>query len=125
MEQIETYGALLGRLLIVVIFFLNATGVVDQARPAREMAEFGVPPALIPPAMLVGRSLQLLGGLAVLTGFYPQLGALALIAFLVPATVIAHHFWDRTGAERQIQLANFLKNLAMIGGLVLVAARWS
>ena len=121
MELIAPYGELLGRLLIVLIFFCNAVGLVDQSRAAADMARFGIPAALIAPAIIGGRILQFLGVLATLTGVQPQLGAIALILFLVPATVIAHDFWDYAGAERQLQLINFLKNLAMLGGLVLIA----
>lgn len=41
---------------------------------------------------------------------------------LIPTTLLFHNFWAFTGAEQQIQLVNFLKNLSIMDGLSLVAA---
>jgi uncharacterized membrane protein YphA (DoxX/SURF4 family) len=46
--------------------------------------------------------------------------AITLIAFLLPATVIAHSFWMAPSQLFQVQLINFLKNMSMIGGSVLL-----
>ncbi|MCS7271144.1 MAG: DoxX family protein, partial [Gemmataceae bacterium] len=43
-----------------------------------------------------------------------------LIVFLIPATVIFHNFWAFEGQEQQMQMIMFLKNLAILGGLLLV-----
>jgi putative oxidoreductase len=51
------------------------------------------------------------------------MGALALICFLIPASLIFHNFWAFTGAEQRMQMINFLKNLAIMGGLLLVVLR--
>jgi len=46
-----------------------------------------------------------------------------LIIFLIPATFVAHDFWRITGtAAFTPQLFNFLKNTAMAGGLLFIAA---
>jgi putative oxidoreductase len=52
----------------------------------------------------------------VILGIYPRIGAIALIAFLLPVTFIFHLNW----AERMQQIM-FLKNIAMTGGLLLLA----
>ena len=66
---------------------------------------------------------QLLGGLALATGRLPRLSALALAGSLVPTTYIGHAFWSESdqGARQQQQI-QFLKNLSMLGGLMLAAA---
>jgi putative oxidoreductase len=46
-----------------------------------------------------------------------------LAAFLVPVTLIFHGFWNYVGAEQQMQMANFLKNIAIMGGLLYIASR--
>ena len=69
-----------------------------------------------------GRILQVIAGTALLFGV-TALAALALAAFLVPASVVAHDFWAYHGAEFQGQLVNFTKNLAMLGGLLFVVPR--
>ncbi len=116
---------LLGRLLIATIFFMNAFGVVDQARPAQEMAAHGVPLFAIAPLLWAGRITQFVG--AVLLLFPDRLAAIGsflLAAFLVPATLIAHDFWAATGDFRQAQLVGFLKNLAILGALGVVGAHF-
>jgi uncharacterized membrane protein YphA (DoxX/SURF4 family) len=66
---------------------------------------------------------QLVGGLALATGRLPRLSALALAGSLVPTTYVGHAFWAETdkGAKSQQQI-QFLKNLSMLGGLLLAAA---
>ena len=77
--------------------FLNVTG--GGEKPPAEQAE---------------------GGALVLIGFQARLAALALVVLTVLAKLIFHDFWSLAGAEREMQFINFLKNLSMIGGLLLV-----
>lgn len=116
------YGIIVARLLVSLVFLLNAIGVVDQAEAARELMERGAPANMVPFMMLVGRGIELIGGLALALGFFPRIAALALVAFLVPATLTGHPFWlAKDGAAFAGQLINFLKNLAMMGGLLFIA----
>lgn len=108
-----------GRLLLSVIFLLSAAGkLASFSGTAGFMASKGMP---APEVFLAGAIvLEVLGGLSILTGYRQDLGAAALIVFLVPATLIFHSFWTLGGAAQQEQMANFLKNLAILGGLILV-----
>lgn len=63
-----------------------------------------------------------LGGLFVLLGIKVRLGAILLILFLIPATVIMHAFWMYDGSMREMQMMTFLKNISMIGGLFILAS---
>jgi putative oxidoreductase len=122
-EKLSKIGIVVARVLIVLVFFLNAVGVIDQERPQQEMITRGIPASLAPVAAWTGRAVQLLAGLALLLGFRQRLAALALAAFMVPATLIAHPFWLYLGQpELQVQLINFSKNLAIIGGLLFIAS---
>ena len=57
-------------------------------------------------------------------GLFPRLSAAALIASLVPTTVAGHPFWKETDPQaKNGQRIQFLKNLAIVGGLMLVPAR--
>ena len=58
---------------------------------------------------------QLAGGLSLLLGYKVKIGALLLIIFLVPATLIFHNFL----ADGE-QINAFLKNVGLIGGLLMV-----
>jgi uncharacterized membrane protein YphA (DoxX/SURF4 family) len=62
------------------------------------------------------------GGAALALGIVPRLAALGLIACLVPTTLAGHRFWEEESAARSGQRLQFLKNLGLIGGLVLVIA---
>lgn len=117
------YGEWIGRAALALIFLLNAIGVVDQTRAAAELAAHGAPAALVPTMIVAGRVLQLVAGVALVVGWHERLAAIFLAAFLVPATLTAHDFWAYHGAELQAQLANFLKNVAIVGGLCVVAFR--
>ena len=64
--------------------------------------------------------LELGGGVAILTGYGARIGAAALIVFLIPTTLIFHPFWQASGMERTVQMINFMKNLAIMGGLLIV-----
>jgi putative oxidoreductase len=65
---------------------------------------------------------QLGGGLSVLIGIQPRAGALALCLFLIPVTVMYHPFWKQTGKALVAEADHFSLNLAVIGGLLMIAA---
>jgi putative oxidoreductase len=54
-------------------------------------------------------------------GRLPRLSALALAGSIVPTTLAGHRFWEAEGATKQAQLIHFLKNLGLLGGLLLAA----
>ena len=70
----------------------------------------------------VSSATQLLGGLALATGRLPRLSALSLAAAMVPSTYVRHPFWSADGESKNEQRTLFLKNLSMLGGLLLAAA---
>lgn len=73
------------------------------------------------PLLLIVATLFLLGGgLLLLLGVREKLGATLLIFFLIPATLLYHSFWFMEGTVRDLQTIMFLKNLAILGGLLLV-----
>jgi uncharacterized membrane protein YphA (DoxX/SURF4 family) len=123
MERLSSYVAITARVLVAAVFLLNAFGIIDQTIPAREMLEEGAPPAVVPLLMFAGRTVELIAGVALALGIYPRLAALALFAFLVPATLVSHSFWKAVGTPAfQGQMINFFKNTAILGGLLFIAA---
>jgi len=54
-------------------------------------------------------------------GKLPRLSALTLAASIVPTTLAGHRFWEADGSAKQGQLIHFLKNLGLLGGLLLAA----
>ena len=62
----------------------------------------------------------ILGATLVLIGYYSNIGAILLLAYLIPSTIIFYSFWDVPKDVMRIQLINFMKNLAIMGGLLLL-----
>lgn len=62
------------------------------------------------------------GGALLATGRFPRIAAITLIGSMAPTTYAAHAFWSEDDPQaRSHQRTQFLKNLAIIGGLVLAA----
>lgn len=73
-----------------------------------------------PLLLMAATLLELIGGLLLLLGFKEKLGAALLILFLIPTTVLMHQFWFLETSGRDLQAVLFMKNLAILGGLLLV-----
>lgn len=65
---------------------------------------------------------QLIGGLCILLGIQVRFGAFLLILILTPATFLRHHFWTMIDPEKGMQMALFMKNLGVVGGLFILLA---
>lgn len=112
---------LLGRILLALIFLVSGFGKIGGwEQTAGYMASKGMP--LIPLFLFAAIAIEIGGGLFVLTGRMARVGALALVVFLIPTTLIFHNFWAMEGMERQLNMVMFMKNLAIMGGLLMVAA---
>lgn len=123
MEPLFTNMIRVARVLVAMVFILNAIGVIDQTIPAKEMMERGVPATIVPASMWAGRTLEFVAGFALIFGIFPRVAALALLAFLIPATLVSHSFWLSAGTPAFMgQLINFSKNTAICGGLLFIGA---
>lgn len=111
----DTY-ALVGRVLLAAIFLLSGVGkLADPAGSAAYVASAGLPAPVL--AAWGAAILETLGGIALIAGFRTRIFALALAGFSVVAAVFFHaQFTD------QNQMIHFLKNLAIAGGLLQLAA---
>jgi putative oxidoreductase len=66
-------------------------------------------------------AVQVAAGITLALGIFPRLSALALAGSLVPTTLAGHRFWEEEDdAARAQQTIQFLKNLGMLGGLLLI-----
>jgi putative oxidoreductase len=74
-------------------------------------------------AVRVTGAVQVVAGSLLALGRWPRLSALAIAATLVPTTIAGHRFWEADGEqERAQQRIQFLKNVSMLGGLLITAA---
>ncbi|MCL6432607.1 MAG: DoxX family protein [Leptolyngbyaceae cyanobacterium HOT.MB2.61] len=105
---------LIARICLAAIFLKSGFDKIvgyEETLKFMESAGLPFPGLLLPPTILI----EWLGGLSVLLGYKTQWGAIALIIFLIPVTLIFH-----TNFAEQIQQIQFFKNLAIIGGLLML-----
>jgi putative oxidoreductase len=110
---------LLGRTLIGLLFVVaGLRKVMAIAATAGYFAKLGFP---APEAMAyLAVLIEVGGGLLLILGFKTRIIAWLLVAFVVIATGMAHRFWEFSDAGAYTaQLNNFLKNIAIIGGLLM------
>ena len=120
MEALSKWEQLIGRVALGTIFILSGFGkLMAWSGTAAYSASKGVPQILL----VIATALELLGGISMVTGFKARWGALALIVFLVPVTLVFHGFWAVPADQQQAQMVEFLKNLSIAGGLLIVLGR--
>jgi putative oxidoreductase len=116
----ESIGLGLGRLLMSVIFILSGLQkLMHFSQTASMMAGKGIPLAAV--ALALSIAIEIGGGLLLIIGYKVRYVALVMALWMVPVTLTFHNFWVYQGDAREMQLVNFLKNLAIIGGLLVAA----
>jgi uncharacterized membrane protein YphA (DoxX/SURF4 family) len=109
-----------GRALLAVMFVKGGFDTLRHPgyRP-KAVARAGIPE---PELMVTLNGLSMLtGGCMLALGISPRLAALGLIAAIIPTTYVGHPFWAmENDADRRQQQIHFLKNLGLLGGLLLV-----
>lgn len=116
MEWLKAFPMLIGRILLVLIFLQSGIGKIDHFEgTAQYMASHGMPYTNF---FLVGAIFfELVGSITVILGYFARFGALLLLIFLIPTTLIFHgNFAD------QIQMIMFMKNVSMFGGCLILLA---
>jgi len=117
----ESLAAFLGRIFLALIFVVSGVGkITGYAGTASYMASRGLPmvEVLLPLTIAV----ELGGGLMLALGWKTRWAAAALFLFLVPTTLIFHQFWGIDPKLVQMQKIHFLKNVAIMGGMLMVLA---
>ena len=113
--------SLTGRVLLAVLFLpAGLSKIGGFAGTVGYITSKGLPfPELAAVAAIV---LEVAGGLALLLGFGTRWAALALAGFTLVATVIFHNYWAMPAAQQMVQQLMFMKNIAVVGGLLTLAA---
>ena len=109
---------LLGRFFYALIFLMAAPTHFSKQTIAYAAAQ-GVPLASI--AVPLSGIIALAGGLSILLGYRAKIGAWLIVLFLVPITPMMHNFWTvHDPVKAQTQMVMFMKNLAILGGALLI-----
>jgi putative oxidoreductase len=115
--------SLLARFMLAAIFLASAVGnkIPQFQETVAYMASEGVPNPRF--ALFGAIGLLLIGGVSLLLGAWTRIGALFLLVFLAAATYYFHDFWKFADAgQRQLQTIQFMKNMAIGGGLLALIA---
>lgn len=122
------FVSLISRILMSAVFIVygwmkvvNVNGILDNPGTKKFMSL--VAGGAAPPTWLgyLIAAIELLGGIAILLGIKTRWVAWAFVIYVIIATGLAHEFWTMEGAARGPNQANFYKNLAIIGGYLLLA----
>lgn len=110
------------RLLAAGIFILSGWDVSrEPGGRTQAAASMGVPQAEL--AVRANAFVMMLAGAALAIGIFPRWAAGVLAGSLVPTTLAGHPFWkEHDSQKRKEQLAHFLKNLSILGGLLYIIA---
>jgi putative oxidoreductase len=120
LDRLAEVAVVPGRLLLALIFLqAGLSKITGWEMSAGYMSAHGMP--LVPLFLAGAIAVEVLGGLALLLGWQTRLVGLIMAVYLVPVTLIFHNFWAAApGMEYMMQHTNFMKNLSIIGGLLMV-----
>jgi uncharacterized membrane protein YphA (DoxX/SURF4 family) len=106
---------LLARILVAFIFVMSAIHKIQNFGITTDQIAGTIIPL---PALAAGGAIlfEIAGGLALILGFKTRISAWLLILFMIPATLTFHQYW--AAEEFRRQFIHFMKNLAIIGGLL-------
>lgn len=112
---------LIGRLLLALLFLpAGISKIAGFAGTVGYIGSKGLPmPAL---GAVIAIMVEVGGSLALISGFGTRFAALALAAFTLVATFFFHNFWGVPVDQAMMQQLMFYKNIAVVGGLLLLAA---
>ncbi|HYG85559.1 MAG TPA: DoxX family protein [Azospirillum sp.] len=111
---------LLARVLIGAIFVQSGFGKLTNLTGfATGLEGMGVPMPYL--AGIIGACVEFFGGLAIVLGAWTWLAAILIVGFTVAASFLAHRFWDVPAEQQRMQNIQFMKNMAIIGGLLALA----
>jgi putative oxidoreductase len=120
-DSLQDTLALIGRILIAAFFIPSGFGkLMNFAGTVGYISSAGVPLPEVCAAIAVAVELGL--GLLLLVGWQARWAALGMAIFVLVVTPIFHHYWSVPAAQLAAQKMNFVKNMAILGGLLAFAA---
>lgn len=121
LNSLQNPLSLVGRILLAIMFLLAGISKIGGfAGTAGYIASKGLPMPDVLTALTI--IVEIGCGLALILGYCTRWAALILAGFTLVASVIFHNFWAMPAAQQMTQQLMFMKNIAVIGGLLTVAA---
>ena len=120
-DLIKEWGPLVGRSILALIFLTSGLGKIGGFQAtAGYMVSKGVPLANI--ALVLTIIIEVGGAAMIILGFKARIGAAALFLWMIPVNIMMHNFWSVPEAAKQVQMIMFMKNLSMMGAMLLIMA---
>ena len=120
-DAIAKFGPVVGRFLIALIFVLSGVAKIGGfTQTAGFMASKGLP--MVEVLLVLSIIIEIGAALMLIVGWQARLGAAALFLWMIPVTLVFHNFWAAPVDQQQIEMAMFMKNIAMVGGLLYIMA---
>jgi putative oxidoreductase len=117
----QGFPVAIARVLLALMFVLSGIGkLAGLEGTAGYIASKGLPAPMVL-AVAVG-VLELVAGVLIIVGWQARWAALALAAFTLLASVLFHNYWAMPADQQMMQQLMFMKNLAVVGGLLFVFA---
>lgn len=112
---------LIGRILLSLIFLISGISkLFSFGQTASYMASVGLP---MPEILLVGTILiEVVGAVMIVLGWRARWAGLVIFLWLIPTTFLFHAFWDVPPDRVQSEMNSFMKNIAIMGGMLYVWA---
>lgn len=112
---------LIGRLALAALFLpAGLSKVTGFAGTVGYIESIGLPLAGI--AAVIAIAVEVVGGAALVAGLFTRTAAIVLAIFTVVASVFFHAYWAVPADQAFMQQLLFYKNIAVAGGLLILAA---
>jgi len=110
---------LVGRIIVGLYFMMSG---FMHFKHSKMMAGFTASRGIPMPGLsnFLAGAFMFLGGLSILLGVYTIIGVALLVIFLLLGAFTVHNFWTYPEKERMGQMANFMKNMGLVGLLLMV-----
>ena len=121
MNALQTPFTLIGRLLLALLFLpAGISKIGGFAGTVGYISSKGLPMPEV--GAVVAILVEVVGGLALIAGFGTRIAAVVLAVFTLVATFIFHNYWGVPAEQAFVQQLMFFKNIAVVGGLLVLAA---
>jgi putative oxidoreductase len=120
MKALKGLCVLIGRILIAALFAESAMGKITSFKMMVNYAKANGVTGGTEFLVIASTILEIVGLILLIIGYKIEIGAIALLIFMIPVTLIFHAFWKYTGMDMTNQMIHFMKNTAVIGGLLFV-----
>lgn len=112
---------LIARVLLSLIFLMSGISkIFNFGQTASYMSNVGLPiPEILLAATIV---IEVIGGIMIVLGWGARWAGLIIFLWLIPTTFLFHAFWDVPPDRMRSEMNSFMKNIAIMGGMLYIWA---